>query len=774
MFTRKCLHIVLASVLFTVLQVTPTSNAYSPSNTESLYIYAVFDAPIDQPQGYIEIQNPHLLPSLQVPQAAYQATSGTTAYTELDTLVVIYPNTAAGTLSAGDVSLIQQHVVDSAKFIWRQSHLKFHLNLTFMVINDYKDSSEFTQHQNGGYWLNPTDDDGDGISIESDLLNRGVVRDQFDSINYLWAHNNGSLPAAYGGLGGAIYWQLGLTGITENPIFQLSGTESFSTAFPHEIQHTIDFMLESSGYPEYFFADRPWDLAGAFGENWSFWAYGMKIWPTNNWLVLRSPWGDIIQIPDVDEDGVPDQGSSLPITEQSLNSSTALVDSDGDGYGDLNESVAGFFKNADLAAPDTDGDKALDGNDFEPLYDISTQILEKTLPLNGNPASWDKLTSSINASNAPFSYTIYTNWDSNYLYLMMQIDKYAGIRLMIDASADGWFHGKDNYEISIDPSYSNPTDPFIIGKAHILDSSETIIAAKGYPMWDDDPSYPFGRLITESQFGRYARSYGSGYLIQIAIPYNPQTGLIPQHGKRVGLNFTFNNIDRQPNLWAETFEKDNLVDVTLWGNIFFPPGYCDLFETSMLDLRWLWIDPLADSTYSLTANPGNLRLMTPASGHDLFFNLNAPRVLQPVGRKFVVQTRVSIAPVPDEYQGAGLLIWQDGNNNIRLELKTGGHLRFIYRVGGTYTDSGDIVLSASDMYLKLERDNNNFTAKYSRTGMDWTQVGSVNFSAANTLYAGVHLINEWQENPLQADFDFIAFNWCANPTYKNYLPMIIR
>ncbi len=777
MFSHKYLRIVFALVLFTGLQVTPTSSVNNLPNAGSPYIYAVFDAPIDQPQGYIEIRNPYLFPPLQVPQSAYQAASGTTAYTELDTLIVIYPNTAAGTLSSSDIDLLQQHVANTARFIWRQSHFKFYINLTFMIIDDYKDSSEFTQHQNGGYWLNPTDDDGDGVSVESDLLNRGVERDQFDSINYLWAHNNGSLPAAYGGLGGGIYWQLGLTGITEIPIFQPSGAEVFSTAFPHEIQHTIDFMLENSGYPEYFFPDRPWDLEGAFGENWSFWAYGMKIWPADNWLVLRPPWGDIIQAPDADGDGVPDQNPSLPITEQSLGSSTALVDTDGDGYGDLEESIAGFFRNADLTAPDTDGDKALDGNDFEPLYRINTQMSEKTLPLNGDPAGWDILISGVNAANAPFSSTVYANWDSNYLYLMIQVDRFAEIHLMIDANADGWFHGKDNYEINIDPSYSDPTAPLIIGKAHIWDSSETIIATKGYPMWDDDPNYPFGRLITESDIGRYARSYGSGYLVQIAIPYNSQTGLILQHGRRIGLNLTFNYVNRRANLWAETFEKDDIVYVTLWDSDFFPPGFCDLFNTSMLDLRWLWVDPLADSTYSLTANPGYLRLMTPGSGHDLFLNLNAPRLLQPVGRRFVVQTHVRIVPVPDEYQGAGLLIWQDENNYIRLELKTGGHLRFIYRVSGTYTDSGDIILSASDVYLRFERDNNSFTAWYSRTGTDWIQVGDVHFSAANTLYAGVHLINEWQDNPLQADFDFVEFDWCAKPSiyqYKNYLPMITR
>jgi hypothetical protein len=533
----------------------------TPARTDdSAYIYAVFDHPLDQPQSYFEVGSPALFSGLQPSIAPYLTdSSGTTAYTELDTLFVIYTNTAAGTINATDVIRVKENASETAEFIWRQSHFKFLLNLSFLVINDYKDTTEFTQHPNGGYWLNPTDDDGDGVSVESDLIVRGVVANQFDSINYLWAHNNGGIPVAYGGLGGLIYWKLGTTGITENPIFQSSGSESFSTAFPHEIQHTVDAMMDSSGYPDYFFADRPWDYPGPFGENWSFWEYQMKHWPINNWLVLHSPWGDIVQVTDVDDDGVPDTGASLPITEQSLGSSTMHPNSDSDTFFDLDEATAGLFRNTNLINPDTDGDGALDGNDPEPLYPTKTQILKKTMILNGNPVGWDMLTSDLNASNSPFASDVYSDWDANNLYLMIRVDRYAGIRLMIDANADGWFHGKDNYEITIDPSYTNPTNPLIIDRAHIWDSSDATIASTAYPRWDDDANYPFGQLVTDSDIGRYARSDGNGFLVQIAIPYNVLTGLTPQPGKHLGFNVTYTYVDRQSNLWSETFEKDDFA-----------------------------------------------------------------------------------------------------------------------------------------------------------------------------------------------------------------------
>jgi hypothetical protein len=288
-------------------------------------------------------------------------------------------------------------------------------------------------------------------------------------------------------------------------------------------------MMEFSGYPDYFHADRPWDHPGTFGEDWSFWEYQMKHWPVEHWLVLSPPWGDVLQTADADADGVPDSGAGLPLTEELLASSAADPDSDDDGFTDLSEANAGLFRSTDPTHPDTDGDGVRDGRDREPLYAITGRIPKKHRALNGNPAGWDLLTSQIERTNTAFAPVVYSNWNSNYLFLMVQVDQYAGIHLMIDANADGWFHGRDNYSFAIDPSYPDPTQG--LNEAHIWDSSKTTLVTTFYPIWDDDPNYPFPRLITTESIGRYSRSFGSGYLAQIAIPANAQTGLLPRHGK---------------------------------------------------------------------------------------------------------------------------------------------------------------------------------------------------------------------------------------------------
>ncbi len=73
---------------------------------------------------------------------------------------------------------------------------------------------------------------------------------------------------------------------------------------------------------------------------------------------------------DRDGDGVPDYspyGDELSITEETLDSSTSHIDTDGDGLSDLEEATAGVRSGTDPNNPDTDGDGLIDGNDPDPL-----------------------------------------------------------------------------------------------------------------------------------------------------------------------------------------------------------------------------------------------------------------------------------------------------------------------------------------------------------------------------------------------------------------------
>jgi hypothetical protein len=525
-------------------------------STEPVLINAYFD-PVpgsgrlpEQVQSDVITIAPHLAPcSSRMPHNL-----GQTPHVDLDTLILVYTNTAMGTLSDTDLTRLQQLISKTAIFTWRQSHLKLRINITYMIIDDYKDITEFTETSANAYWLFPNDGDGDGSSVENDLVSRGIQRDQYDVINYFWPHKV-SAGLSWGGLGGLISWSLGLTGITENPIaWWFYGPDGW-VAFEHEIEHVLDFMFDYSGYPDYPNPDRPW--TATFSGGWDGRALAMRRWPIENWFVFCEPWGTVVSSPDNDNDNVPDTAIGEFPTEATLGGSAVLRDTDSDNLDDLGEIMAGLFRNSSLTGIDSDSDGHIDGDDLYPLYATETQIPRQTQVLDGNPASWNTLVTQLAEQNVPFSITVSTNWDENYFYVMIIEDRYAGVFVQIDAQNDGWFRGKDNYEIYVgDPSTINPD---VIYYAHIWDCSSETIAQVGLPMWDDDPNYPFERLVTKDDILRYARPYGSGYLVQLAIPRNNATGLVPSAGKRIGLLMTFNYLNRQGDTIARLWEKDAWV-----------------------------------------------------------------------------------------------------------------------------------------------------------------------------------------------------------------------
>jgi len=68
------------------------------------------------------------------------------------------------------------------------------------------------------------------------------------------------------------------------------------------------------------------------------------------------------------------------------------------------------------------------------------------------------------------------------------------------------------------------------------------------------------------------------------------------------------------------------------------------------------------------------------------------------------------------------------------------------------------------------------TTFYSLDGSTWTQTGSINYSSAPaTASVGMFLINNWQNNPASADFDFFSNEQsCTTPaTTQVFLPLVV-
>jgi regulation of enolase protein 1 (concanavalin A-like superfamily) len=201
----------------------------------------------------------------------------------------------------------------------------------------------------------------------------------------------------------------------------------------------------------------------------------------------------------------------------------------------------------------------------------------------------------------------------------------------------------------------------------------------------------------------------------------------------------------------------------------------DGFSTPTLSPDWTWIDPLGDSSYSLTANSGYLRIQTPDGNHDMAgFNTNAPRIVRPISGDFQIQTKVTINPV-QTYQAAGLLIWFDNSNLLWIGRSTGNKLGHHFLRAGNYYDPPEVTgITNNTVYLRVVRNANTFSTYYSLNGISWTMTGSIEYPAASsTAQAGLFLINNWQDNPISADFDYFQIN-CNSSTHSVFLPLVVR
>ncbi len=488
---------------------------------------------------------------------------GLTDYVEIDTLIVIYPNTGAGHFNAAEVERIKEQVRDTAEFMWRNSHLKLHMDLDFLVIDTFKDATEFQTGDPRCPWLWPGDYDGDGESVEADLLAAGVTRDQYHSINLLWAHNGGTLDLCWGGLARLDGWhwqQLGHTGITTNALFNFAG--DIWNPFHHEFQHSIDGFFEMNGNSAYFFADQVQSgFKGRFGEDVDFHAFQMRHWPVRDWFDLTPEWGHYRQTADQDQDSVPDAAPSLRITETSLGSSINESDADHDRFTDLQEAMAGYFYASGPNKADTDGDGMIDGVDFTPVQDVNRFIWWGAPPMDGRPAGWSKITGTVLTNGHFITASLYAAYDADYLYLMAETDRYARVRIHLDTAGDGWWYGRDNYEVIL-----RPTNPSVLDEAHVLDATGATI------MWDDDPDYPGGRLLSKADILTNVSPLGSGYRVQAAIPTNAAAGLLPVHGREIGLLVELQDTGGSWGRNAWMFERANLVYLTLRRENIFEPN----------------------------------------------------------------------------------------------------------------------------------------------------------------------------------------------------------
>jgi regulation of enolase protein 1 (concanavalin A-like superfamily) len=183
----------------------------------------------------------------------------------------------------------------------------------------------------------------------------------------------------------------------------------------------------------------------------------------------------------------------------------------------------------------------------------------------------------------------------------------------------------------------------------------------------------------------------------------------------------------------------------------------------------LAIDP--DKDCHFTPGPTSLAVAVPATLHDCggpLRKFNAPRVLRAVDGDFVLTMKVvgdfkpgaqSTNPKGVPYLAAGLLLWSDSDNFIRLERaalrrrdKIFPHVAFLEQEGGYGGAVHNEQFKEGDCYLRLERKGSRIRGASSSNGTTWKQLKPIDTVWPSKLKVGLIAISTSSE-PFSVKFE---------------------
>lgn len=189
----------------------------------------------------------------------------------------------------------------------------------------------------------------------------------------------------------------------------------------------------------------------------------------------------------------------------------------------------------------------------------------------------------------------------------------------------------------------------------------------------------------------------------------------------------------------------------------------DHFNSGTLGSQWSWVRE-DNSHWSLTAVPGAMRIVTQSG--DVIGSLTSAKnlLLEDVTGNWSVVTKVTLSAKPyQDYQQAGLIIYQDDNNYLKLVRCYSMSNKFAWskEINGTYYEesAADGVVGTM-VYLKIAKNGSNYTAYYSTNGVNYTRVGTSQYLSLSPLKVGLIGINgPVTAGEVNADFDYVNVSY---------------
>ncbi|PKL91508.1 MAG: hypothetical protein CVV21_07965 [Candidatus Goldiibacteriota bacterium HGW-Goldbacteria-1] len=187
-------------------------------------------------------------------------------------------------------------------------------------------------------------------------------------------------------------------------------------------------------------------------------------------------------------------------------------------------------------------------------------------------------------------------------------------------------------------------------------------------------------------------------------------------------------------------------------------GLREDFDTPKMQPALKWYDNRNDCSYEI--KDGRLYIQARGDGHDIFMdsNTDAPRILADLDGDFTIETKMNFTP-SNNGSGAGIVIWQDNHNFLRIDRVLHFQTRNVINVsgaaGGKWFYSEEIPYTLELSYLRMERKGEMFTASCSVDGITWFNFKPVEFKAASAVKAGVFVLNQWNKGNSDAAFEYI-------------------
>ena len=186
-------------------------------------------------------------------------------------------------------------------------------------------------------------------------------------------------------------------------------------------------------------------------------------------------------------------------------------------------------------------------------------------------------------------------------------------------------------------------------------------------------------------------------------------------------------------------------------------NYSDEFDGAALDPKWSWYNPPASYDMGVT-RPGALHMVANRATNFAATADNGALLYQMLNGSFSLETEVFSSPAND-YEKSGLMARQNASNWVALKYQweNGAKVELSVKSGGVVNDRLLTPLSASPVYLKLQRDGSTFTTYYSTNGINWTWQWSSALVMNDTLDVGLLIADGNANTDFAADFEYFRF-----------------